>query len=76
LDLVLYDLLTFVSSLNSSFTFILDAAPVLRLVLFARTPAVRYPHVGDHFYAMNTPNSWLGKELGLDVTGSVWVIVL
>jgi len=25
---------------------------------------------------MNTLNSWLGNELGLDVTGSVWVIDL
>jgi len=76
LDLVLYDFLTFVSIRNSSVTFILDTAPVLRSVLLAKTPVVRYPNVGEDFYTMNTLNIWLDKELGLDVTGSVWVIDL
>ena len=64
------------SSLNSSLTFILAAAPVLRSVFFARTPVVRYPNGGEDFYKMDNLNSWLGKELGLDVTGSIWVIDL
>jgi len=72
----LFDYLNFVSSLNSSLTFILAAAPVLRSVLFGRTPVVRYPNGGEDFYKMDNLNSWLGKKLGLDVTGSIWVIDL
>lgn len=59
------------SSLNYSLTSNLDANPVLRSVLFARTPLVGCPNGGEDFYMMDTVNSWLGRELGLDVTGSV-----
>ena len=61
LDLFLYDFLNFVSSLNSSLTFILGAAAVLRLLLFARTPVVRYPNGGENFYKMDNLSSSLGK---------------
>lgn len=73
---MLYDVLNVVSILNSSLTFILGAAAVLRLVLFARTPVVMHPNGGEDFYKMDNLNSWLGKEIGLDITGSVWVIYL
>lgn len=44
---------------------------MLRSVLFARTPVVRYSNGGEDLYKMDNLNSWLSKEIGLDVTGSV-----